>query len=550
MILIIVAVVYIRNIHIPPPDIKDTTCIQWQRTQVNDSLYFVGNNWLHRSPGGLWEVYLEGNAFERGVAFGKLTRELLEYQEDAFVEMINQYVPSPSYLNFLRYFVAFFNRNLPEYIPEEYQQEIYGVSLSTSSRFDFIAPAYLRQLNYHAAHDIGHALQNMNLVGCTSFALWDNRTQDNQLLIGRNFDFHAGERFAENKLLCFVNPDTGYPFVMIGWAGMCGVLSGMNEKGLTVTINAAKSGIPTSSAMPVSLLAREILQYASTIQEAQRIAGKRQVFVSESFLIGSLSDNKAAVIEKTPEKTALYTSSGNQIVCTNHFQGKAFADDAMNIENIRESDSPYRYARVRELLEGKSGVDEHLTASILRETRGLNDKHIGYGNEKSINQLIAHHSVIFHPSEKKFIVSTHPYQLGEMKAYRMDSIFTMTADRLLQAKDLSYAAENIPADTLLYSIDYAHFLQYRQMRDSLKAGISKKNEITVDESFRDRFISSNPEMYDVYHLLGDWYESREEPDQAVSYWKMALSKEIPRLREKENLEKKIQKHQNKVSIRP
>jgi predicted choloylglycine hydrolase len=129
-------------------------------------------------------------------------------------------------------------------VTEEYKEEIFGVSQAASEEFNDIAQPYQRILNYHAAHDIGHALQNMSLVGCTSFATWGDKSEDGKLIIARNFDFYVGEDFARDKIVAFYNPSQGHKFMMITFGGMTGVLSGMNDQGLTVTINAAKSDIP------------------------------------------------------------------------------------------------------------------------------------------------------------------------------------------------------------------------------------------------------------------------------------------------------------------
>ena len=217
--------------------------------------------------------------------------------------------------------------------------------------YNYIGSKYQRQLNYHAAHDIGHALQGLNMVGCTSFSCWGDKSADSTLLIGRNFDFYSGKKFAENKIVCFYKPTTGYKFMMITWADMIGVVSGMNEKGLTVTINASKSAVPFQASTPVTLLAREILQYAGTLDQAFAIAGKRKLFVSESILVGSARDGKSAIIEKSPHKSDIVFAETNQIVCANHFQGEAFAQDKTNLENIAGSDSKYRFDRVNELLQ-------------------------------------------------------------------------------------------------------------------------------------------------------------------------------------------------------
>lgn len=93
-----------------------------------DSLRQYGGNYLRHSESGLWELKVSGPAYERGKAIGQLTSDLLYFQEKVFVDQIKEIVPSESYLKFLRFFIVLFNRNLGKNVPEEYRDEIYGIS--------------------------------------------------------------------------------------------------------------------------------------------------------------------------------------------------------------------------------------------------------------------------------------------------------------------------------------------------------------------------------------------------------------------------------------
>ncbi len=506
--------------------------------RISDSLRTYGNNTLLLNKHNLWELYVRGEPFERGVAVGKMSEDLLYFQEKVFVDEIRKIVPSDSYLKFLRYFLVIFNRNLGKYVPRENREEIYGISLSCTDEFDAIGTPYQRQLNYHAAHDIGHMMQSYMLVGCSSFGVWGGASTDSALIVGRNFDFYVGDDFARNKVVTFLTPTEGYKFASVGWIGMTGVLSGMNETGLTVTINASQASVPVGSATPVSILARIILQYASTIEEAYEIARQYKTFVAESLLIGSANDGKAAIIEKSPDKIGIYYSDSDRISCTNHYQSDVFRDDRKNTENIQNTDSDYRLHRLNELLDKAEKIDVSGASLILRDTLGMGDKLIGLTNEKCLNQFLAHHSVIFKPQELKMWVSTSPWQLGEYVAYDLKRIFNRADSIAVLASGVEEDLI-IPEDAAIKSGTYEHVLQYRNLKSRITDSI--KNNEKVDKKTLDAFLYTNPDYYYTYCLIGDYYFSDNQKNKAVEYWQQALEREIPRTADKEAIEKKIKK---------
>ncbi len=525
------------------PEIRQYALEVPKVNKVNDSTFSFRENYLTKNKQQLWELYIKGNPLQLGYNNGALTQNLMQKQEEVFFSKVEGFVPSKFKQNLLRGFLKWYNRKMYLNIREDYQAELYGLSRYSSDKYNFIAPEFLRSIYLHGAHDIGHAMQDLMMVGCTSLAVWNENTEDGDLLIGRNFDFYVGDDFAKNKLIQFVEPEDGIPYLSVSWPGMIGVVSGMNKEGLTVTINAGKSKIPLTAKTPISLVAREILQYAKNIDEAIAIARKRKVFVSESILVGSANDKNAVIIEVSPDNFGVYrVENSAKVFCTNHFQSEAYKNDKRNQKHILESHSEYRYEKLQELLQENRKLNPEKMAAILRDQSGLKGEKIGYGNEKAINQLLAHHAVIFSPQKKLVWVSANPYQLGEFVCYDLNEVFS---GRKPGTGTLAKSTLNIPKDPFLDSREFKNYEEYKIANSEISDAVNDKTK-ALSDGFILHYQSLNPDFWLVYYQAGRYYFSRKEYSKAKPGFEKALSKEITTVPDRENVEKYLKKTEKKL----
>jgi predicted choloylglycine hydrolase len=526
------------------PDVSMYNSTIPEREQISDTSFTTENGYLTKNSFGQWELYVSGDPYEMGLNIGSLTQELFEEQEHAFLSKVDEIVPSKFKQYLLRKVLAWYNRKMYLYVPEEYKAEILGVSKYAGDTYDYVADDYLRVFYFHSAHDIGHALQDLMLVGCSSFAAWGNKTEDGNLIIGRNFDFYAGDDFSKDKLISFIKPTNGYNFMSVTWAGMIGVVSGMNDQGLTVTINAGKSDIPWVAKTPISILTREILQYASNIEEAIAIAKKRQVFVSESIFVGSANDNRAITIEVSPNNFGVYeVENSNQLICTNHFQSDPYANDEKNTKHKAESHSEYRYERIEELFNQNEKITPQIAVNILRNKQGLHDAAIGYGNEKALNQLLAHHSVVFKPSDGLVWVSANPYQLGAYVAYNLNTVFNEGSENT-EAKPLNNKSLTIEKDPFQFTEAYLDYEKYRVLSREVETAINDNDH--VDPMTLTQLQETNPDYWQAYYLIGKYNFEKKYYRAALNAFEEAKTKEITTIPDLEQIDLYIKKIKRKL----
>lgn len=516
--------------------------------QKNDSIRTLGNNWAKKIGDDLYVCYTEGNPEARGYAYGALLPDLMSYQKRALLKRMEETVKGGLYRKFLCRFVRFYNSGIQEYLTDEQCRELYGLSLADTNDFDELAEPYELQLNLHAAHDIGHAMQDYMLVGCSSFVLNGEKTKDSTLLFGRNFDFYCGDEFAKTKVISVCKPDSGYAFVSVSWGGMLGVLSGMNEKGLAVCINASKLDIPKSVAMPISMLVRHILIHCKSIDEAYAEAKKMKTFVAENIVIASTYDKDMATIEKSPEEIELYRSSDkDMLLCTNHFQSEKFMQNERNLMNINQTDTKYRIELLAELLGKKEKFDAEDAMAVLLNPYGKGGENIGLGNEMAINQLIAHHSVVFEPEKLNIYVCTQPKYFYPYVKFNLQDILNIAVETHGRASDNHGRA----SDNHVCTSDYKIACQYISVADSMRQSeeyLGYKRFIYLKSlkdlmSYPDELAKCNPMYFESYNMAGDIYIMFGDKKDACERWKKALECKIPKLAQRKAIEDKIKEYQ-------
>lgn len=526
--------VYVNNWCIAEPPrydgdraLADTEVVE--RTVGKDKVRVLGENW-RRDRDGVHEIGLTGDPWERGYANARLTRDLTKQQEELLVETAEDFFSDPISLWAAKHLLAINNRRLPEHVTEREKLEVLGLTEGSVNHYPDEAPLYHRILNYHAAHDISHVFIDNPLVttseftGCTGFAAWGDATRDGDIIIGRNFDFEAGDVFDKDKAILYVWPDDGHAYVHVAWAGMAGAVTGMNEHGLSIHINAARTSEVGFGRIgtPVSMIVRRVLEQCRTIDEAYALIEQASVFVSDTYMVASRDDGRAVVIEKSPGHCAMREAGREGLLLqTNHMLTAPLKDDPTNVEAIERATTAYRWARLEELTDSHYGeIDRDVALGIVRDRKGRGDKEIGLGNRNAIDASICAHSVIMNVTTGEMWVSAAPNTWG---AYLHVNVELALRSGPRGALRMSRAKENnLPRDPARYRADDLE--TFKKARNFARGAIGDnrpKDAAPHVQTMR----NTNPDSFETAYWEGRLAYLNEDYKAAADSFRRALDRD-------------------------
>jgi hypothetical protein len=165
-------------------------------------------------------------------------------------------------------------------------------------------------------------LDLMPMTACSTIALPASASADGVARLGRNLDFPSLQIADKHTVLFIYHPNRRYQFATVGWPGMIGVLSGMNERGLCLACMEVAREARPASAMPYTLLYRTVLEQCKDVDEAIALLNRTPRQTANNLMLMDADGNRA-VAEIRPQGVVIRRGLPDAaLISTNHQRGQ------------------------------------------------------------------------------------------------------------------------------------------------------------------------------------------------------------------------------------
>lgn len=211
-----------------------------------------GDGYLEKVEGTL-VVHLKGDYYQLGYQHGKLLTDHVKKMVDIFVKGEGSKSDNEDIMWYLNNREAAYQRLEPN-IPEKYKDEMRGLADGAGLTFDEVKYMIIFSEFFH----------------CSGFAIFGKATADGSLYHGRILDYIINMGLQDHAVVFMVHPKGANGFINVGFASQIGSVTGMNEKHLAIG-EMGGGGREKWDGMPMTLLIRDALERANTLEEARKI---------------------------------------------------------------------------------------------------------------------------------------------------------------------------------------------------------------------------------------------------------------------------------------
>jgi predicted choloylglycine hydrolase len=189
-------------------------------------------------------------------------------------------------------------RRMEKHFPPEYIEEMQGIvegvkaaGVEDVTYEELLVAACIAELLHHDPNAPPE---------CSNVAVFGKWTPDGRLLHARNLDWTIGKSAQDDALTLVWRPKDATPFMMLGYAGLIGGVSGMNAAQITIGEMTSSSPEETFDGIPLQIIMRMVVEKASTLDEAVGIIQKGPRTLGWNLVIGDgkIPDARALEVDK------------------------------------------------------------------------------------------------------------------------------------------------------------------------------------------------------------------------------------------------------------
>jgi hypothetical protein len=259
---------------------------------------------------GLPVLMVEGTPEEMGEQIGILAVK----PAGQILKLIQEFLKLRGLEKAWPWLVQVCNLMVPQF-PENHRLELEAAAKASGTERDqFIV--------INTAYDI------IKISGCSTLVVAPEKSTTAAPLFGRNLDFFLIANVNEYSLVTIYRSKSKHAFASIGFPGIIGCVSGMNDAGLSLAgneVTSANDGSPKYDlkGTPLVLALRQILEECTTVEETEKFLRSMR---RSSTINLTVCDKKGGVVfEITPKNVIARRPEEGILACTNHFRTKELA---------------------------------------------------------------------------------------------------------------------------------------------------------------------------------------------------------------------------------
>lgn len=242
---------------------------------------------------GTLVLHLKGTPYEMGFQRGYFAKEKVQLSVSIFENLLEEAKKEVGLPRFAAHLLLDITYQLcAPFIPERYKREMEGLADASGCDLKMIRR--------------GQVISVLTERGCSAFAVWGRATADGKLYHGRNFDWITSAGLEDTSVLALYEPDGFQKFASVGYAGLIGVLSGMNMEGISISQIGAITKDRSLRGLPLEFVLRRFLEEGTSLDEVTELMQSIKHTVGFNYVVADGDAGDARAYETTASHVAIF----------------------------------------------------------------------------------------------------------------------------------------------------------------------------------------------------------------------------------------------------